>query len=63
MGDETEAFAYNCAFCGEDTVDDPRRVHISLSWDHDAASQQLGAHFACLPAALRPGFPLYDGLE
>jgi hypothetical protein len=56
MGDETEKFSYNCAFCSEDTADDPRRVHISLSWDHSVATQRLGAHFGCLQAALRADF-------
>jgi hypothetical protein len=43
--------------------DDPRWVRISLDWEHSVGSQQFGAHFACLQAAVRPGFPLYDGLE
>ena len=60
---ETEKLSYNCGFCGEDTVDDPRWVFMSLNWVHSEGIQQLGAHFACLQAALRPGFPLDDGLE
>jgi hypothetical protein len=63
MDDVEKAVRYSCAFCDEATADDPRWVRIELSWDHSEASQQLGAHFACLQAKLRPGFPLYDGLE
>lgn len=63
MDDEGHAPEYACAFCSEGTADDPRWIRIDLRWDHSEASQQLGAHFACLQAALRPGFPLYDGLE
>jgi hypothetical protein len=63
MGDEAETSQYSCAFCDGDTTDDPRWVRMDLSWDHSEAHQQLGAHFACLQAALTPGFPLYDGLE
>ena len=60
---EDKVVGYSCALCGETTADDPRRVRMELSWDHSEASQELGARFACLQAALRPGFPLYDGLE
>ncbi len=63
MGGEPETGPYQCAFCGEDTSDDPRWVRMSLEWEYGEAWQQIGAHFACLQAALRPGFPLYDGLE
>ncbi len=51
------------ALLRESTTEDPRWVRIDLSWEHIGTSQQLGAHFACLKAALRPGFPPYDGLE
>jgi hypothetical protein len=54
---------YECAFCGLDTDDDPRYAWIDLSWEHTVATQRLGAHMACLEAAVRPGFPLLDGLE
>jgi hypothetical protein len=63
VDDEAGTEPYECAFCGTGTSDDPRWIHISLEWEHGAALQQIGAHFACLRAALRPGFPLYDGLE
>lgn len=63
MDEEEERERYQCAFCGEGTSDDPRWVRMSLEWDHSAAWQQIGAHFACLQAALQPGFPLHDGLE
>jgi hypothetical protein len=53
---------YECAFCSERTSDDPRWVRMSLHWERSVGWQQIGAHFACLQAALRPGFPLYDGL-
>jgi hypothetical protein len=46
-----------CAFCGKNTEDDPRYVRIDLTWTHSLATQHLGAHMACLEAALRPGFP------
>jgi hypothetical protein len=41
MDDEPEKLPYSCGFCGESTVDDPRCVHISLSWDRSEGSQQL----------------------
>ena len=51
------------AFCGNDTSDDPRYVRIDLSWPYSEATQQLGAHMACLEAALQPDFPLADGID
>lgn len=47
-----------CGFCGEPTDDDPRYVRLDVSWDHIATSQTIGAHHACLVAALQPRFPL-----
>lgn len=49
---------YSCAFCGGATTDDPRYVRIELSWIHRPGNQVIGAHHACLVAALPPGFPL-----
>jgi hypothetical protein len=63
MEGDAEDSWYGCGFCGESVRDDPRWVRVDLSWDHSQARQQLGAHFACLQAALQPGFPLYDGVE
>ena len=63
MDGEAETLPYECAFCGASTSDDPRWVRVSLEWERSEGVQQLGAHFACLRAALRPGFPLLDGLE
>ena len=63
MDDDAEKEHYECAFCSESTSDDPRWVRVSLHWERSVEWQQIGAHFACLQAALRPGFPLYDGLE
>jgi hypothetical protein len=58
MEDSEGAEQFVCAFCGEKTDDDPRYVRIDLTWTHSVATQQLGAHMACLEAALQPGFPL-----
>ncbi|GII98954.1 hypothetical protein CLV28_2738 [Sediminihabitans luteus] len=49
---------YICAFCSKPTDDDPRYIHLDLSWLHSGASQAIGAHHSCLVAALQPGFPL-----
>lgn len=49
---------WTCAFCGDSTVDDPRWVQMRLTWAHTDAGQILGAHHACLVAALEPGFPM-----
>jgi len=49
---------YICAFCGEPTTDDPGYIRLDLSWVHSQATQTIGAHHACLAAALQPGFPL-----
>jgi hypothetical protein len=57
----TEQFV--CAFCGKSTENDPRYVRIDLAWTHSVATQSLGAHMACLEAALQPGFPLGDGID
>jgi len=48
---------YTCAFCGQETTDDPRYVRLDMSWAHSEAFQSFGAHHACLVAALPPGFP------
>lgn len=58
VGDEVKAGQYVCGFCGLETTDDPRYIRIDLSWAHSIATQSLGAHHACLVAALKPGFPL-----
>jgi len=58
-----EPLEYECGFCREGVSDDPLWVRIDLRWDNKIHRQQLGAHFACLKAALRPGFPLYDDIE
>lgn len=63
MEDSEVAEQFVCAFCGKNTEDDPRYVRIDLTWTHSVAAQQLGAHLACLEAALRPGFPLADGID
>lgn len=47
-----------CGFCGEPADDEPRYVRLYVSWDHSEASQTIGAHHACLVAALQPRFPL-----
>ena len=60
-GPDLERFV--CSFCGGDTDDDPRYVCIDLSWPYSVAKQRLGAHHTCLEAALRPGFPLADGID
>lgn len=49
---------WQCAFCGENTSDDPRWVQMDISWAHTDTRQSLGAHHACLVSALPPGFPM-----
>lgn len=52
------------AFVACETADDPRYIRIDLSWAHSIATQSLGAHHACLVAALKSGFPLaVEGAE
>jgi hypothetical protein len=44
-----------CAFCGNDTDDDPRYVALRLTFpDAEVLFQDLGAHWACLNAAISP---------
>lgn len=52
---------YACAFCGQPTDEDPQYVHISVDWAYSGESQALGAHGACLRAALPPSTPLLGG--
>ncbi len=49
---------YICAFCNQPTNDDPCYVHIGLDWPHSGESQSLGAHAACLRAAVHQAIPL-----
>jgi hypothetical protein len=64
VSDEVRAGQFVCGFCGLETTDDPRYIRIDLSWAHSIATQSLGAHHACLIAALKPGFPLaVEGTE
>lgn len=49
---------YICAFCNEKTDDDPRYVHLSIDWPLTGESQVLGAHAACLRAAVHASMPL-----
>lgn len=53
-----EFVRYVCAFCGQPTADDPQYVHMSLDWPHSGESQGLGAHAACLRAAVHKSIPL-----
>lgn len=53
-----EFVRYICAFCNQSTHDDPRYVHLSLDWPHSGESQSLGAHTACLRAAVHESIPL-----
>ena len=56
-GEMLSGESWTCAFCRRSTEDDPRAVQIDLSWAHTSMTQSLGAHNACLVAAM-PGFPL-----
>lgn len=47
-----------CAFCGQDTADDPRYAHLTVDWPYSDESQYLGAHAACLRAAVLRSIPL-----
>jgi hypothetical protein len=49
---------FTCAFCGQDTADDPRYAHLTVDWPYSGESQYLGAHAACLRAAVRRSIPL-----
>ena len=51
-------YQFICGFCGEPTDDEPRYVSLHVTWGHSEASQWIGAHHACLVAALQPRFPL-----
>jgi hypothetical protein len=53
-----EFVRYICAFCNQPTDDDPRYVHLALDWPHSGESQALGAHAACLRAAVHQSIPL-----
>jgi hypothetical protein len=63
MKDDDSAERFVCAFCGEDTDSAQDYVRMDLSWPTSRASQSLGAHGACLRAAIQPGMPLGDGAE
>ena len=55
-----EFVMYICAFCNRSTDDDPRYVHITLDWPFSGESQSLGAHAACVRAAIHRSIPLAD---
>jgi len=42
----------------EHTEDDPRYVHLRLDWPYSGEFQNLGAHWACLRAAIDESIPL-----
>ena len=49
---------YICAFCNQPTDDDPRYVQVDVTWPDSIESQSLGAHTACLRAAIHDSIPL-----
>jgi hypothetical protein len=53
-----EFVRYLCAFCNQATDDDPRYAHVTLDWPYSGESQALGAHAACLRAAVHRSIPL-----
>lgn len=63
MKDRDSAERFVCAFCGEATDDARDYVRMDLSWPASPAGQSLGAHGACLSAAIQPDVPLGDGAE
>jgi hypothetical protein len=53
-----EFVRYICAFCNQGTDDDPRYAHLTVDWPYSGESQALGAHAACLRAAVDQSIPL-----
>jgi len=49
---------YICAFCNQTTNDDPRYAQVDVWWPDSIESQTLGAHTACLRAAVHSSIPL-----
>lgn len=47
-----------CAFCNKSTDDDPRYAQLNVAWAFSEATQGLGAHVACLRAAVHDSIPL-----
>jgi len=56
--DEAQPVRYVCAFCSQPTDDDPRYAQLDLWWPLSGESQSLGAHAACLRAAVQRSIPL-----
>ena len=53
-----EFVQFVCAFCNERTGDDPGYAAIEVEWPLVGGSQALGAHGACLRAAVHASIPL-----
>jgi len=53
-----EFVRYICAFCNQATDDDPRYAHLQIDWPYSGESQALGAHAACLRAAVDASIPI-----
>ena len=53
-----EFVRYACAFCNQATDEDPQYAHLTLDWPYSGESQALGAHAACLRAAVHKASPL-----
>lgn len=49
---------YVCAFCAKPTDDEPRYALLTVQWAFSNATQGLGAHTACLRAAVDASVPL-----
>ncbi len=53
-----EFVRFVCGFCAQATDEDPNYVHMSLDWPYSGETQALGAHAACLRAAIHESIPL-----
>lgn len=53
-----ESVRYICAFCNKGTDEDPQYAHLTLDWPYSGESQALGAHTACLRAAVHQSIEL-----